>query len=81
MTEQENNQVKEMLKDFGMKKIDLAPILGLEKTSVTSMLSKAKPIPRWMVFGLWVYKTMKQRSNTIEISLEEYAALREAKGV
>lgn len=81
MSEQENNQVKEMLKDFGMKKIDLAPILGLEKTSVTSMLSKAKAIPRWMVFGLWVYNTMKQRNNTIEISLEEYAALREAKGV
>lgn len=81
MSEQENNQVKEMLKDFGMKKIDLAPILGLEKTSVTSMLSKAKAIPRWMVFGLWVYNTMKQRNNTIEISLEEYAALRDAKGV
>ena len=75
MSEQENKQVKEMLKEFGMKKIDLAPVLGLEPTSVTSMLSKAKPMPRWMAFGLWVYNRMKKK-HTIEISLEEYAALK-----
>ena len=56
----EHQEFKEMLKDLGITKKDVADITGNTYDSVRSSTQPSKPFPRNLKLAVWVWKKLRK---------------------